>query len=225
MTKEHLTTLWKWLCVGCFAYVVGSVITIQGGVDIFGAKFLADAKKDGVAVIGYFSVIVGSFLMCVALTIAILYAWRHGRAWHERIPVVVLDGLKTGSIEGRIFQLAVVLMLIIVPLAGIGRSMIVANEGTICEQTAPGVSPIHYPGGQWRLINLPSSQSQLRLMAMETPPGICGGHGVEISWYTPILFGAMPGVVVTLFFAWLFLLLRSPSKLEKTPHGWDEIAP
>ncbi len=31
MTKEHLTTLWKWLSLGCFVYVVGSVITLQGG--------------------------------------------------------------------------------------------------------------------------------------------------------------------------------------------------
>ena len=100
--------------------------------------------------------------MCLAFTTAIVYAWRHGRAWHDRIPVVMLDGLKTGSIGGRMFQLAVVLVLIIVPLFGIGRSMLVANEGAICEQASPGAAPIHYPAGHWRLINLPSSQSQLR---------------------------------------------------------------
>jgi hypothetical protein len=38
MSKENLTKLWKWLSLGCFAYVIGSLISIQGGVDVFGAQ-------------------------------------------------------------------------------------------------------------------------------------------------------------------------------------------
>ena len=35
MNKEDLTKLWKWVSLGCFAYVIGSLISIQGGVDVF----------------------------------------------------------------------------------------------------------------------------------------------------------------------------------------------
>lgn len=216
MNKKHLATLWKWLCLGCFAYVIGSVITIQGGIDIFGSKFLADAEKDGVAVVGYFAVIVGSCLMCLALIVAIVHAWRHGRSWHSRIPVVILDGLRTASIEGRIYQILVVLVLVILPLIGIGRSMIVANQGAICEQADEGAAPVHYPGGQWRLIFMPAAENQLRLMSRDTKPGDCGGHGVQISWYTPLAFGLLPGVVVVLFLTWLCLLLRPAQKTAPT---------
>jgi len=29
----------------CFAYVIGSLISIQGGVDVFGAKLFVDIQK------------------------------------------------------------------------------------------------------------------------------------------------------------------------------------
>jgi hypothetical protein len=45
MNKEDLTKLWKWVSVGCFAYVIGSLISIQGGVDVFGAKLFADLER------------------------------------------------------------------------------------------------------------------------------------------------------------------------------------
>lgn len=208
MSKEHLTTLWKWLILACFAYVVGSVITIQGGVDIFGAKFLADREKDGLAVLAYFATVIGAFLMSLALIVAIVYARRHGRSWHSRIPVVMLTGMRTASIEGKIFQALVVVVLVLVPLFGIGRSMVVANQGAICEQVAQGAAPIFYPGGQWKLIALPSAQNQLRLMTRDTQAGTCGGAGVEISWYTPIGFGLFPLLDVVLLFVWLSYLFR-----------------
>jgi hypothetical protein len=208
MSKEHLTTLWKWLTLACFVYVVGSVITIQGGVDIFGAKFLADRQKDGLAVLAYFSVVIGSVLMSLALTVAILYARRHGRSWHGRIPVVMLKGMRTESIEGKIFQVLVVIVLVVVPIVGIVRSMVVANQGAICEQVGQGAAPIFYPGGQWKLIALPSAQNQLRLMTRDTQAGNCGGAGVEIGWYTPIGFGLFPLLHVVLLVVWLSFVFR-----------------
>ena len=30
MSKENPTKLWKWLSLGCFAYVIGSLISIPG---------------------------------------------------------------------------------------------------------------------------------------------------------------------------------------------------
>jgi hypothetical protein len=77
MNQENLAKLWKWLSLGCFAYVPGSVISIQGGVNVFGAKPFADLEKDGPEVLVYFAVIVGAWLSCLALAVAILYARRH----------------------------------------------------------------------------------------------------------------------------------------------------
>lgn len=210
MTKAHLVKLWTWISVACFAYVVGSVISIQGGIDVFGAKLFVDKNKDGIEVLAYVAVFVGSALLCAALAIMLLFAKRHGRAWHERIPVVLLDGLNTASLEGRLFQLAVVFVLVTMPLYGIGRSMIVANRGVVCEQTEKNEAAIHYQGGDWRLINLPAASNQLRLMRSETPPGTCGGSGVEIGWYTPIVFAVLPGTCLLMFLAWIGFLLWPP---------------
>lgn len=216
MSKEHLTTLWKWPTLACFVYVVGSVITIQGGVDIFGAKFLADREKDGLAVLAYFSAVIGSVLMSLALTVAILYARRHGRSWHGRIPVVMLKGMRTASIEGRIFQVLVVIVLVVVPMVGIGRSMVVANQGAICEQVGQGAAPIFYPGGHWKLIALPSAQNQLRLMTRDTQAGTCGGAGVEINWYTPIGFGLFPLLDVVLLLVWMGFVFRPSQRAAQS---------
>jgi hypothetical protein len=107
MTAAHLTQLWKWVSLACFGYVASSVLTLQGAADILGTKLIA-REDHGLAVFGYFAVIVGGALMCLGLAIAITYARRHGTAWHDRIPVIMLDGLQTGSVEGKLFQAAVV---------------------------------------------------------------------------------------------------------------------
>jgi hypothetical protein len=70
MNKEDLTKLWKWVSVGCFAYGIGSLISIQRGVDVFGAKLFADLEKDGREVLAYFAVIVGTGLTSLALAVA-----------------------------------------------------------------------------------------------------------------------------------------------------------
>lgn len=112
--------------------------------------------------LAYLSAVIGSVLMSLALVVAIVYASRHGRSWHSRIPVVMLTGMRTASIEGRIFQALVVIVLVLVPIFGIGRSMVVANQGAICEQVEQGAAPIFYPG---------DSGGSLRYQALKTSCG------------------------------------------------------
>ena len=45
MSKENPTKLWKWLSLGCFADVIGSLISIQGGV--FRARASVSAVRAG----------------------------------------------------------------------------------------------------------------------------------------------------------------------------------
>lgn len=208
MTGENLTQLWKWLSLACFAYVVGSVISIQGGVDVFGAKLFADIKKDGREVVAYYAVIVGGVLLSVALAVAILFAKRHGSSWHSRIPVVFFDRLYTQATESKLFQLTVATIFVIVPLTGIVISMRVANEGIVCEQMPQGKPPIHHESGRWRLLRLPAADNQLRLMTHDTNKETCGGSGVEVGWWTPILFGLGPFLALLLTVGWLGLLIR-----------------
>jgi hypothetical protein len=206
MTKAHLTRLWATLSLAAFAYIVGSVIVIQGGVDIFGAKLFVAAEKDGKPAIGYFAAIVGGVLLSAALAIAILHARRHGTAWHERLPVIGLEGLDTASREGKLYQSFFLIVLVIIPLYGIGRSLEVANRGGLCEQAKAAEQPRWYKGNEWRLVFLPERTNQLRLMREGENSGPCSGHGVEINWYTPILVIGAPALAVFLVGA-LFLTL------------------
>jgi hypothetical protein len=213
MTKAHLTRLWTTLSLAAMVYIVGSVMVIQGGIDIFGAKLLVAAEKDGKPAIGYFAAIIGGVLLSAALAIAILYARRHGTAWHDRLPVIGLDGLNTASREGQVYQAFFLAVLVVVPLLGIGRSLEIANRGTLCEQAKTGEIPRWHTSGEWRLVLLPSYKNQLRLMR-EGDSGGCGGHGVEIGWWTPILLVGAPALAVVLALLLLFALGRRPEPDE-----------
>ncbi|MBD9541322.1 hypothetical protein IB276_17850 [Ensifer sp. ENS04] len=206
MTDKHLTTLWKWMALACFGYVASSVLTIQGAADIFGTRLLSKSDH-GLAVVAYMAAIVGSGLMLMVLVVAITYARRYGTAWHDRIPTIMLDGLQTASIEGKIYQSAVVFVLIALPFYGIGHSMRVANEGEICVQgTSP---PVVYGGGNWTLLAVPHAKTQVRLVSGGVTDGRCEG-GVEVGWYTPLLFGVLPFCSALLAVIWMWQLFRRP---------------
>lgn len=216
MTQAHLNRLWTTLALAAFVYILGSVIVIQGGVDILGAKLLVTAEKDGKPVIGYFAAIVGGVLLSLALAIAILHARRHGQFWHDRLPVVGLDGLETSSREGKVYQAFFLVVLVLLPLCGIGRSLEVANRGSLCEQALAGEKPHWHKGNEFKLFLLPAHANQLRLMKEGESEGNCGGHGVEIGWWTPLLLAGAPGLAAALAALLLLTLWRRP---EIDPSG------
>ena len=208
MTREHLTKLWIALSLAAFVSIVGSVIVLQGGVDIFGARLPVNAEKDGKAAVGYFVGIIGGTLLSLAFAVAILHARRHGSSWHDRLPVVWLEGLNTRSGEGQAFQAMVLIVLVVIPLIGLGRSIDVANDGWLCEQGEADAPPRWYKGGEWRLTNLPPYRNQLRLMG-DSDAGDCKKQGVELGWFTPIVFVFPPAIAFLLAIKLVAVLIWS----------------
>jgi hypothetical protein len=207
MNKQHLGKLWAAFALSAFVFIVGSVVVIQGGNNSLGAKLLVDASKDGKPAVGYFVAIIGGTLLSLALAVAILHARRHGAFWHDRFPVIWLDGLNTGTCEGRIFQVASFVILVLLPVYGLGRSIEVANRGWLCEQASAGEQPKWHPGGEWRLLALPAHRNQLRLMN-EGKGKDCQGSGVEVGWWTPVLMVMPPATAFLLLLVLLRTLVR-----------------
>lgn len=146
-------------------------------------------------------------LLSAALAIANLHACRHGGAWHNRLPVIGLDGLNTASREGKIYQAFCFAVLVVMPLLGIGRSLEVANRGTLSEQAKSGEMPRWHASGEWRLVFLSPHTNQLRLMR-EGDGGGCGGHGAEIGWWTPIFMVGTLAAAILLALSLLLALVR-----------------
>jgi hypothetical protein len=88
--------------------------------------------------------------------------------------------------------------------------MLVANEGLVCEQMPEPIPAVSYEPGQWMMVFLPPHANQIRLMKHDRPRGTCGGSGVEIGWYTPLLFAGLPVVALILLVWWPILLFRRP---------------
>jgi hypothetical protein len=119
MNQKHLTKIWEWTSVACLLFLITSVISIQGGSEFIGRLFgdkggtIADNKP----AIGYFAAIIGSALPLPASFALSLHARRHGTTWHERVPVVWLEGLNTFAWEGKLFQ--AVVLLVFLALTGV----------------------------------------------------------------------------------------------------------
>lgn len=82
---------------------------------------------------GYFVAVVGGALFFVASSALALHAMRHGNRWDERMPVVWLEGIRTGTWDGSLFQVAVLLLFLGLPALGIGKAIEIAEAGEICE--------------------------------------------------------------------------------------------
>lgn len=220
MTKAHLTLLWGWIGLAATILLLASVMTVQGGVNIFDIVVPADREKEGNAVVAYMAVAMGTPLFCLSLLLAILHARRHGTRWHSRIPVVMLDGLNTSSWEGKVFQILVAFILVVIPTIAITHCLRVANEGYICEQAAntppPGRPVQVYPGENGTLFSLPAHSEQLRLVRDKEAASICkSGYGLD--WYTWWLVVAFPVLAVALLAIWLAALLLPRSPRDTAP--------
>jgi hypothetical protein len=120
MNQKHLTLIWQWMSVACLLFLITSIISIQGGSE-FAGKLFGDKLgnvADNKPAIGYFGAVIGSVLFLVASVALSLHAHRYGRSWHERVPVLWLEGLNTSSWEGRLFQAVVMILFLALPLMG-----------------------------------------------------------------------------------------------------------
>ncbi|MCJ2050041.1 hypothetical protein [Methylobacterium sp. J-070] len=224
MSKEHLTRIWQWASITGILFVLASVVSIQGGSSFLG-KLVGDAASDAAAnrpAIGFFAAVVGAGLLFVASFALVLHALRHGDRWHERVPVVWLEGLRTGTWDGSLYQAIVLLLFLALPAMGIGRSIEVAETGDICE-----LNTAHfYKGSETTLLAPPQSASgnQMRLRREGAGQSPCT-DGIELlpRFGTPALVYGLPllGGGMALFALWAIFVRRSAS----TRNNSDDVAP
>ena len=224
MTKVHLTQLWQWLSVACVLFLVTSIIQLQGGSDYVGRLFgsATAGPTESKPAIGYFAVIIGAGLFLLASAALFLHVWRHGDKWHERIPVVWLVGLDTGAWEAKIFQAAVLLILVVAPAVGIIRCVNEAEKGQICEQDTQNV----YEGSDSSLLWAPVAKNngnQMRLRKAEAGNEPCKS-GVELfpRSLTPAGIYGLPiaaGGLALLAIVCLFVPRRPRPLVDTSPEG------
>ena len=111
MDQQHLSKLYSSVGIVALVIAVNTWIQIQGGETILSMPLLS---KEHPAAALYGLVLVGALLALTAI-VGLVHAMRHGTCWHERAPLVWLAGLRTGTAEGRLFQAALLILLIALP--------------------------------------------------------------------------------------------------------------
>jgi hypothetical protein len=224
MSEKHLTQIWQWMSVACVLFILTSLVSIQGGSDFVGRVFgdKAALPPDNKPAIGYFGAIIGAGLFFVASLTLALHAIRYGRSWHDRIPVVWLEGLDTSAWEGRIFQVIALVLLLALPAVGIALCIAEAEKGDICELDTPHF----YRGSETTLLwpPKPIDGGQMRLRREGSGEEPCK-TGIQIlPWFwTPVLiYGAPVASILAALFALgaIFVPRRSqaePANMEAIP--------
>ncbi|RFB87660.1 hypothetical protein B5K11_26310 [Rhizobium leguminosarum bv. trifolii] len=208
MSQKHLTQIWQGVSLALLLFLITSVISIQGGSEFIGKLFgdSAAGAADNKPAIGYFGAVIGGVLFLVASSILSLHARRHGNVWHERIPVLWLEGLNTSTWEGRTFQAIVVVIFLVLPAAGIVKCIAEAETGDICE-----LDKDHFYRGSettllWPPVAIDGQQMRLRREGAGSDP--CK-TGIEIfprfgtpatAYGVPLLGGCMGVAALILIF-------------------------
>jgi hypothetical protein len=196
MNQKHLTQIWQWMSLACVLFILTSLISIQGGSEYIG-RLLGDkgtslALPDTKPAIGYFGAIIGGGLLLFASWALALHALRYGGSWHDRIPVVWLEGLKTSAWEGMLFQAIVLVLFVGLPAVGISLCIAEAERGDICEQDTSRA----YKGSDTTLLWPPKAvdpKNQMRLRREGSDQDPCTA-GIEIlpTFWTPVLVYGLP---------------------------------
>jgi len=155
---------------------------------VFGDK--AALPADNKPAIGYFGAIIGGALFFVASCALALHVIRYGQRWHDRIPVVWLEGLVTSAWEGGVFQAVVLVLFLAVPATGIALCIAEAEKGDICEQDTAHF----YTGSEKTLLRPPKpiDGKQMRLRREGSGQEPCK-TGIQIlPVLTPLLVYGIP---------------------------------
>jgi hypothetical protein len=216
MNQKHLTQIWQWMSVAAVLFLLTSIVSIQGGSDFVG-RLLGDkggTLPDNKPAIGYFGSIIGSGLFLIASLSLFLHARRHGAHWHDRIPVVWLEGLNTLTWDGKLFQAVVLLLFLGLPAAGIVRCIGEAESGDICELDTGHF----YKGSETTLFWPPRALEghQMRLRREGAGDEPCKS-GIEIfpTFGTPLLVYGLPALSGCMALAALAAILFGRSLKSK----------
>ncbi|GHG25280.1 hypothetical protein [Paracoccus aerius] len=117
MTAAHYSRLWLAVGLVLVFYSLNSWIAGQGGKPIFNIE-LVDDRPVASALI---ALPICTLLLTLLCRIGVCFAKASPRArsWHERMPLVGLDGVRTGSPEGRLYQGFFLLIFVGLPSAAL----------------------------------------------------------------------------------------------------------
>lgn len=112
MTQAHLTRLWLAVGLVLVFYSLNTWIVSRGGKPLFGVDLLSEARIASELL----AIPICAVLLALLCQVGIVYAGRSGAwSWHARMPVIGLDGLKTGAREGRLYQAFFLFLFIALP--------------------------------------------------------------------------------------------------------------
>jgi hypothetical protein len=210
MKRTHLTKLFGSCGIILVAVCLNTLLASQGGNALLKLPLIHDER----APMSFFALMIGSVLLFLTGVTGAIYAGRSAGGWHDRIPVVWLKGLDTGTIEGRLFQLAIVVVYLVLPVTCFFHFIDVVWHSKLCVLGSTD-SPIAVSANWFK--GVPGANNQIRLVEHLLPDGTCG-KGVEVfpAWEFALVWVA---VGVSLAMAIWFLLrvaiqLRPPGRVH-----------
>lgn len=117
MTAAHYSRLWLAVGLVLVFYSLNSWIAGQGGKPIFNIE-LVDDRPVASALIALPICAVLLTLLC-RIGVRFAKASPRARVWHQRMPLVGLEGVRTGSPEGRLYQGFFLLVFVGLPTAAL----------------------------------------------------------------------------------------------------------
>lgn len=113
MSKQALTRVWTVVSTVLVFYYVNTWLSSQGAEPILKLSLLDKRRVPGALL----ALVICPTLLIVGVWLAERYRGRFaGRYWHNRMPVVALDELDTGSTEGKLYQGFFLLVFKILPV-------------------------------------------------------------------------------------------------------------
>ena len=190
MNRVHLAKLFGGCGIVLVAVSLNTLLASQGGSALLKLPLIHDER----APMSLFALMIGSVLLILTSAAGCIYAGRSPGRWHERIPVVWLEGLDTKKVEGQLYQLAIVAIYLVLPVVCVLHFIDVVWHSKLCVlgSTAPPimVSDSWFDG-------IPGAANQIRLVEDLLPNGACG-KGIEVypGWEFVLV-----GIAIALSFA------------------------
>lgn len=203
MNAAHLTRLWTAVGLLLLFYALNSWIAGQGGQPILDAKLIVNEPVTSALI----ALVICPPLLVVLCWVGILFARLPdtGTGWHQRLPVIGLPGLLTGSIEGRLYQAFFLLVMIGLPCAALIYFLTQVLSARVFQQ----------PGGAELGVLDPVDLHTLWSGAY-WDDGYRLGESLEksVTWFPvvePIVIGIILLITTAHVIAFLWNLFRAPS--------------
>ncbi|MDR3474781.1 MAG: hypothetical protein P4M09_24280 [Devosia sp.] len=212
MSPKHLGQLWTTFSLFLIYYATNSYIVTQGGQPILDAKLVLDAKFPAAAV--------GIAVCTVMLFLASLVGWRYARgttgSWHQRIPVVGLKGLGTGSIEGMIYQGTMAVLLALLPLVAILHFWDMVLGVKIVHSAA---DPVRVGLWDWGWLAQHGWDNPAQICSNNFGDADCKTPATFLPGFEPTLFAVLTALAVAMFVLhwWAVFLGGNPAEKPSLP--------